>query len=241
MMRVKNEARWIERCVRSLFPACEHVYIFDDHSTDDTVTICEAIPNVTVFRSPFNHQREDLDKNWLLERVENSGATHVVHIDGDEEIAPGGCDEIVRLAKENRHDSYRFRVLYLWDSDKQIRWDGIYGRFRRSSMFRLRPGYRFKSACAGGFHCGNVPQGHSPGECNVKLLHFGYMHREDRIRKWDWYCSIDPKNYAEGYRDEFPERRSYPHMVQGDVPEVPARATLIHAGPLTLVPIASVV
>jgi hypothetical protein len=60
------------------------------------------------------------------------------------------------------------------------------------------------------------------------------MLREDRIRKWEFYNSLDPTNRAEGYDPRFPERRSYPHIVQGDIRQVPASARLIHAGPLEL-------
>lgn len=237
MLRIKDEARWIDRVLRSLLPACEEVIVLDDHSTDDTVEICRSFLGVTVIESPFEGVREDRDKNFLLEKVEATGATHVIHIDGDEEIAPGGCEIIRELSVTSGPDAYRFKVLYLWNDEKTVRVDGIYRSFTRSSFFRLRKGARFHSGTSGGFHCGNVPDPRFLGHCDVKLLHYGYMHREDRIRKWHWYSGIDPTNRLEGYDQKFPERRSYPHMVQGDVPEVPADALLMHAGPLKLEPL----
>ncbi len=48
MLRIKDEARWIERVLRSMLPVCERIFVFDDHSTDDTVAICESIPEVTL-------------------------------------------------------------------------------------------------------------------------------------------------------------------------------------------------
>lgn len=242
MLRIKNEERWIARVLESMLPVCRQIFIFDDSSTDETRNICRKFPAVTLFESPFAEGvNETRDKNWLLDRVEAQvpEGSWVVHIDGDEEIAPGGCDFIKSLATSRSiPDAYQFHVLYLWETDKQIRVDGIYRNFYRSSMFRLNRGARFTSGVAGGFHCGNAPKPvQQAARCGVQLLHYGYMLKDDRVRKWDFYNSIDPMNRAEGYEPAHPERRSYPHMVQGDVPQVPRNAKLVHAGPLELRPL----
>lgn len=240
IMRIKNEQRWIARVLESQLKVADQVLILDDHSTDDTVAICRQFNGVTVFESPFEGLDETRDKNWLLDKLREVAKADdpVICIDGDEELAPGSYDEIRQLAAmTNGPDSYRFQVLYLWDRPDQIRVDGIYGRFTRSSFFRFRPSARFVSQTAGGFHCGNVPQPVALGVSGVKILHYGYMYRADRIRKWNWYSSIDPTNRAEGYDDRYPQRKSYPHIVQGDVPEVPAGAILMHAGPLKVKPL----
>ena len=78
-----------------------------------------------------------------------------------------------------------------------------------------------------GLHTSNAPGlgGMRVQALNVFLLHYGYLHREDRVRKYRWILSIDPNNEAEDY---------YRHSVQGDIPEVPADLKLKHAGPLNL-------
>jgi glycosyltransferase involved in cell wall biosynthesis len=230
MMRIKDEARWIEKVLRSMLPACERILIMDDHSSDGTPDICSQFPQVTIYPSPFTGLDETRDKNWLLARIEENAAAGdtVVAIDGDEEIAPSGCAEIRRLAEAAGPWSYRFQVLYLWDRIDQIRMDGIYSRFRRPSMFRLAPGTRFRSEAGGGFHCGNVPGAPPMSECGVRLLHYGYLHREDRLRKFEWYTAADkqpiPEN-EDGYR----------HMVIGDL--FPANSRTRYGGPLELMPL----
>jgi hypothetical protein len=86
------------------------------------------------------------------------------------------------------------------------------------------------------FHCSSIPQEllYKSVGTDVRLLHYGYMDKADRIRKWHWYNSIDPVNVGEGFDRRRPDRGSYPHIVQGDIPEVPASASLMHAGPLEL-------
>lgn len=239
MLRIKDEARWIKDVLRSMLPACDRIFILDDHSSDDTVRICKSFPAVEMFLSPFDGFSETRDKNYLIEQVETvaKSGDFVLAIDGDEEITAGGAEQLQRLAKHNLADAYSFQVLYLWDRLDQIRVDRVYANFWRPSFFKLRPGARFQSSAGGGFHCGNVPGLQHAAKCDVKILHMGYMHREDRIRKWAFYNEHDPHNRQEGYDPRFPERKNYPHIVQGDVPEVPADAVLMHAGPLEVRPL----
>jgi glycosyltransferase involved in cell wall biosynthesis len=231
MMRIKNESRWIERVLRAMLPVCQQVLILDDHSTDQTVEICRSLEGVTIFESPFEGLQETRDKNWLLDQVEQIAhrGDWILAIDGDEELAPGACDEIRQLAsKSDGPDAYKFQVLYLWDRPNQIRVDRWYSNFRRPSFFRLNPGARFSSGNGGGFHCGNTVGTNNVGNCNVKLLHWGYMDREDRIRKYTWYNANDKQpipRAEDGYR----------HMVIGDL--FPADSVFRWAGPLELRPL----
>lgn len=229
MLRVKNEARWIAEVLKSLKPCCQRVFLMDDHSTDKTASIASR-RGARVFHSPFDCLDEARDKDWLLAKVaaECEPGTWVVCIDGDEILAnPQVINELIATGTGK---AYTFRVIYLWNDRKHERVDGVYGRFYRPSMFQLRPGLAFRRTSAGGnFHCCNVPvQCCYSQASDVVLLHLGYMHREDRLRKWNWYKAKDPGNRLEdGYR----------HMVQGDVPEVPATAKLLHAGPLEIRPL----
>jgi glycosyltransferase involved in cell wall biosynthesis len=223
LLRVRNEARWIERSISSILPVCDRVLVMDDHSDDGTPDLCRAIERVTVLASPFGGLDETRDKNWLLDKAR--GAEWVMMIDGDEVLAAGApISELLATSAVCLSP----RILYLWDREDQVRVDGVYGRFRRPSIFR--PGAsRFASTSAGGnFHCGNVPLALQSLALpiDVSLLHFGYLHREDRLRKYRWYNQVDPGNANED---------GYQHMVQGDIPEVPAGARLRHAGPLELV------
>jgi glycosyltransferase involved in cell wall biosynthesis len=235
LLRVKNESRWIERSITSILPVCDHVMVMDDHSEDSTVEICRTLPKTEIYCSPFSGLDETRDKRWLLEKAMTLGPKWIVFIDGDEALAPGHAE---RLLKEmnGMASCLSLRVLYLWNDEQHIRVDGVYGDFHRESVFRPN-GSTFESTRHGGnFHCGNVPLGCRAIRkvTDIPLLHFGYMLREDRLRKWEFYNSNDSQNRTEGYDPRYPQRRSYPHVIQGDIPEVPASARLMHAGPLQL-------
>jgi len=232
MLRVKNECRWIEDVIRSIQPLCEQIFVFDDHSTDETPQLCERL-GATVIASPFpdGQTNESRDKEYLLrDCIVPANPDWVIAIDGDEILTDDSIHPILIAASKPNVARCSFSVRYLWDRMNQIRVDGVYGDYRRSSMFRVKgqPRLSFTSTSHGAnFHCGNAPQGLRGIGLPIEatLLHLGYLHKEDRIRKYHWYRSKDPNSIAEdGYR----------HVVQGDLPEVPVELRLKHAGPLRL-------
>jgi len=89
---------------------------------------------------------------------------------------------------------------------QHFRIDGIYNRLTHHRLFKLegqdRTNLLFQSTMHGGnFHCDSVPsnvQGRSM-EIDVKIKHLGYMHREDRMRKYEWYKNNDPQHAVQGY------------------------------------------
>jgi hypothetical protein len=153
-------------------------------------------------------------------------------------LEPGGETKIKELLKANPGAAaFSFRILYLWNSRTQIRVDGIYGPYARPRLFKLLGNYSFRrTGVNGNLHCACIPAAllMMCQKSQVALHHLGYMEKEDRIRKWKFYNKLDSVNAAEGYEAAHPERGSYPHIVQGDIPEVPVNVRLKHAGPLKL-------
>lgn len=280
MLRVRNEARFIAEVIESLIPLCGRIFMMDDHSTDDTVEVCKRYPTVEVYPSPFTGLNEARDKNWLYDQITRRvRADWIVCIDGDEVLEKNGPDIIRDVigntsVSQNRH-SFKLKIEWMWNSRDTIRVDRVYGDFWRPSLFRpfypdpdkpddlkIAGELRFKATPFGrhvegnepNLHCSSVPQRYLNAPLlPARLKHLGYMWREDRVRKLDYYTSIDWKNQAED---------CYRHMTQGDevglmeLPKVqalaangtlglgdvefliqtPADMMLVHAGPLQIVP-----
>lgn len=245
MLRIRNEERWIEEVLLSMLPVCTAgVVVFDDSSDDQTPAIvarlAEETRNGAGFRivpiaSPYPRSAgidEGRDKDFLVKRVmETFDPDWILCVDGDEVLAAGADKAIAGCIEFGNMWSYSLKIAYLWDRVDQVRTDGIYGNFWRPSLFFTRATtLDFKRTAFGGnFHCSNVPADllSSSGQCRAQLKHYGYMDRDQRVAKWRWYNSIDPGNQHED---------CYRHVVQGDIPEVPRDAELLHAGPLRLAP-----
>lgn len=224
LMRVKNEGASIQRALASIPRTFfSSVHVFDDHSTDNTAELARRA-GAHVYASPFEGFDEARDKDWLLQKVMvDYGASAdsnvwCVMIDGDEELEPGALEKLLAQVDPTEH-AYNPRIRYLWNTPNQIRVDGVYGRFRRPSIFRLiSPELRFRSGeqwGKGNLHCGSVP---APiidfaKDIDLDILHYGYMEREERVKKFIHYNTVDPGNEREDY---------YRHMIVGDGPvEIP--------------------
>lgn len=253
MMRIKNEARRIAEVIESILPLCEKVFILDDHSGDETIAICRRFPQVAVFPSPFSGLNESRDKNWLYDQIiAECQPDWILCIDGDEVLerrGPGIIRETV--AADPARNAFALQIAYIWDTEQTVRTDRIYGDFWRPSLFRpyvedpdvpdtrtMLAEFRFMATPFGrqrgndqpNLHCSSVPQRfiHGRGLCPARLKHYGYLDREDRIGKLDYYTSIDWLNAAED---------CYRHMCQGDgatLDELPRIRGLIADGLITL-------
>lgn len=277
MLRIHNEQRWIKEVIQATFHLCQHVFVLDDHSTDDTVAICKSLGDrVTVFASPFAGIDESRDKNWLYDQIiKTCRPEWILCVDGDE-VLEGSAGAAIRkeIAARPEVQSWKLKIEYLWNDVSTVRTDRIYGDFWRPSLFRpfhevpgtpdtrdLLEEFRFKSTPFGrhvdgnkpNLHCSSVPQRliHGAQLIPARLKHYGYMERAWRVGKLDYYTSIDWLNRSED---------CYRHMCQGDSPaieelpkvrglvergilfaadvefitDVPANASLLHAGPVVL-------
>jgi hypothetical protein len=205
-MRIKNEASHIREVLAQALRLCQRAFVFDDHSSDDTVAICRSFgESVTVFPTPFEGLDEARDKNFLLEKITEENPEWVLWIDGDEVLESTGPAQIqAAVAQSATAAAWYMRIAYLWDDPSQVRVDGLFGGFRRLSLFRLRgqPLSRltFRSTGHGGnFHCGNVPHGlfGEHRDLSVRLKHYGYLTEQQRINKYAFYTSADPGNQLE--------------------------------------------
>lgn len=228
MLRVKNEARFIERCLASLWPVAQEIVLFDDHSTDRTLRCAvatlgggrgvahrtegaehvyeTATRRLTVIPSPFVGLNEVRDKNRLWDVTGRRQPVYVIALDGDEALSSvAQRDWALALDCLDRGEpGIQLPFLYLWDDEATYRVDGIYRALWHGRVFCTKnlPNIfvqGFASHHPGGFHCGSIPGGVVARQrLPLPVLHYGYLDAELRQRKYAFYNAIDPNNDGEG-------------------------------------------
>ena len=204
-MRIKNESMWIRDSIESQLFICDKVIVLDDHSTDDTREIVRSFGDRCVLiESPFEGVNEARDKQLVLEHLLAANPEWVLWIDGDE-VLEAVAPMMLRSELTNPLATwYSMRVLYFWDALDRIRVDGCYANFQRTSLFRVRgqdrQRLRFQVVDDGAnLHCCNYPRGLTGNGyvSGAQIKHYGYLDRQQRQRKFEWYNKIDPNNEAE--------------------------------------------
>ena len=85
-----NEEKNIEKCILSILPLTDKIYVVDSGSTDKTVEICERY-NVTVKSRKWTNYAEQL--NWGLDNFDFK-TTWIMRLDADEEITSDLVDAL---------------------------------------------------------------------------------------------------------------------------------------------------
>ena len=215
MYRVKNEERWIEQSIKSIYNFCDEIVVFDDNSTDNTKKICTGFDKVvdihTKTDSSFDEAR---DRNLLLNLALKRNPDLLLSLDGDEIFLPGSekiiHEEIDVLYPDSK--VFEFQLLTLWDSPNKIRFDGLTSSFWQKRMFRLKDQpSELKindSPYPGNFHCGSIPNNtvgmDNSVKSNAKIFHCASFDESLRKKKYEWYVSRDPDN---------PLTDNYQHML----------------------------
>ncbi|MBK6912087.1 MAG: methyltransferase domain-containing protein [bacterium] len=208
-MRIKNEERWLNDVLDQIALVADGVVILDDGSTDNTPALCAAHPAVIEYAYQAGASLDEArDKNLLLQMAMRHRPDWLLCMDGDELLEDGAAP---RIYDAIRHcpahvSTLDVQFLYMWDDLDHYRSDGIYGRIFHHRLFTLTAQaverLAFKSSRHGGnLHCESVPAnlfGESR-EIDIRIKHLGYMHRSDRLRKYEWYCQKDPAHAAQGY------------------------------------------
>ena len=215
MYRVKNEERWIEQSIKSIYDFCDEIVVFDDNSTDNTKKICTGFDKVvdihTKTDSSFDEAR---DRNLLLNLALKRNPDLLLSLDGDEIFLPGSEKIIHEEVDVLYSDSkvFEFQLLTLWDSLDKIRFDGLTSSFWQKRMFRLKDQPSDlkinNSPYPGNFHCGSLPS-NTIGmdyslKSNAKIFHCASFDESLRKKKHEWYVSRDPDN---------PLTDNYQHML----------------------------
>ena len=215
MYRVKNEERWIEQSIKSVYDFCDEIVVFDDNSSDNTKKICTQFDKVVDIHSKTDSSfDESRDRNFLLDMGLKRKPDVLLSLDGDEIFLPNSgkiIEEEIDILHVEEH-VFEFQLFTLWDSFNRIRTDGAFSSFWQKRMFRLKDQPSDlkinDSPYPGNFHCGSIPSNttgmNNSVKSNAKIFHCASFDESLRKKKHEWYVSRDPEN---------PLTDNYQHML----------------------------
>lgn len=218
VMRVKDEAPYIERAITSLLPLGGEIIVLDDGSTDGTSDIIQSFSGVRYHRQDDLPMDEGRDRSFLLREALKYEPQWIFTLDGDEELSGRAAQEMLAAAKHAPESVTVFRLQFavMWGDDQYFQMSRFI--WPQDRMFRVSAlqdkDYAFYSVFKHNMHCGCVPAYHiAPQkmlrEKNVKqgvvpynrehldgfIKYFGYDSHMACAKKLDFYLEHDPANF----------------------------------------------
>jgi len=172
----------------------DEILILDDGST--TPWEGEQIDGCPISMRRYTREFDEYRDRWeLIQWAKEEGASWVVSIDSDEVFEPKVTKEsFTRLMNMPNPQifSFGFPFRTLWDREDQFLVDST-TRGAHFRMYKVLPGQKLMPGSGKGLHCGNIPYMPVGSGCitNLKVLHYGYVDPEERLRKYNFYQEID--------------------------------------------------
>ena len=166
----------LDRCLDNLKRYCDHIVIYDDASTDDSVAVAEKY-GAHVIRGPWNNQMQELaHKQAVLKKSIELGATHLFWLDCDEVLDRAGTQGGLRNLCKNwpeEVDAFSFPEINLWRSQTWQRLDSLFTKARFVRLWKVTPGIHFR--VFDGVHKQLYPATiHQVQEAPFGVIHYGF-------------------------------------------------------------------
>lgn len=213
---VKNEAqRWFDETLHWNSQFLDEIFVYDDQSTDDTVSLATVHGCTVVARDDWDFtflEDEGRFRQAAFESFEMYSGVEpgdwVLALDADEFFVADddereALEHIAAVASAGEFTATSFKVLEafgLEGTTPLIRTDGFWDQIEALRYFEYQEGGRIPRRRLG---CGSVPnnvRSNGVATC-ARLLHFGYVNAEDRRVKYERYSSIANNGHSSKHID----------------------------------------
>jgi len=202
-MIVRNEGdRYLRRVLEAAKEYITDAVIIDDHSTDNTVAVCEevlkGIPHRIIknTHSKFIINEVELRKQQWEETVKMN-PEWILSLDADQIFETSFKDNVQRLLSAKDTDIYYFRWFDLWDEEHYRDdkfWCGHKNFYPMIVRYKKDIEYKWKETP---LHCGHFPLTvlQFPGKTSeLRVKHYGWAKPEYRAEKAARYQKLDPES-----------------------------------------------
>lgn len=203
LLPVFNDARYLPGWLEAVAARVGAVVALDDGSSDASALLLESSPLVDVLLrvDPSEKQGWDEPKNRqsLVIAGQSLGADWFVAFDADERPARRLWDDWPRMiADADRTGAIGIDqpLREVWDSPTQFRNDGVWGRKRKTAIFRnLGESHAFDPArWHGEWYSAQYIGTDAFTRVDTNLYHLKMLHAADRAARMGRYKQLDPEN-----------------------------------------------
>jgi len=200
VMVMKNEEhRYLKECLKWASSFLDEIFIFDDRSTDNSVEIASEFATVSIRpeSSPSFLDNEALFRSEAWQSFEDLASPSVkdwvLTFDADEFLYSTSSlrDSLLGYSKLE-FDSVKIDFLEVFRAQKDflsVRIDPYWDSISSPRFFRFQKNATWAKSSMG---CGSEPlyaRSNPLVQTDIKMLHFGYANKVDRLEKYDRYIS----------------------------------------------------
>jgi len=202
IVQFHNEMERMPGFFSNVLPYVDGIIGLDDGSSDGSSDFFSAQPKVlTVIHRPIRspHQwDEPSNRRALIQASHQYRPDWLLALDMDERLEHNFRQKVersIRIADLLGTPKIAFDLLELWDSENAYRVDGIWGKKRRTRLFRWTPDHQIAEVAFHGpwtsvFHHFKKKSYQS----RLRIYHLGTMTEADRIKRIEKYKRYDPNH-----------------------------------------------
>lgn len=206
---VKDEAgRYLAESLAWHAGICDEIHVYDDRSTDSTVSIAEsmgAVVSIRPERAPsfLTHEGNFRQAAWkdFQSKVDATYDDWVLAFDADEFLATPNepereaLERLVQMSRVEKAVSWKLRVDEIFDVQDGVpyrRTDGFWSGISAVRFFKYRSVSQFanRSMASGSVPTYALMDPADATNMPVGILHYGYAREVDRQAKFDRYTSV---------------------------------------------------
>lgn len=211
LMQLRNEERDLPGCLQHLAGYVDGIIALDDGSIDATASILAAHPLVIdCLHNPVSCSREwnePENRRRLLQRAQDLGYDWVLTCDADERFELLFLQQLHDLAgcfEPGVQAILSLSIRELWDSPRQYRIDGVWGRKQSGCLFTVPKGpisLPGTLSLHGDWFTDVQREGGRIHRARFNKYHLKMIEKSSREERRDFYRRIDPDNrlQAGGY------------------------------------------
>lgn len=188
-----NEECNIERCIRSLQPVADEIFVVDSFSTDKTKEICLRF-GVRFTENPFEGHIQQ--KNYALE---NSTCEWVLSLDADETLTEELQKSILNVKNNPKYNGYGFNRLTNY-CGHWVRYCGWYP----DTKIRLVKKGKARWTGTNPHDRLDLLNNGETGFLKGDLLHYSYNNREEHYKQIEYFGNIAAQElYDQGKKTNY--------------------------------------